>query len=478
MLDQKTSPDYVTIDGEPSVWDTISYSYYKNGRVKTVSDSTGAYMEYTYDAPGNTESQKAKINEDKYSVEGYQYDASGRLIKKWDEIDAEDLKDGGTGKIMAETIFEYDRNGNIIKVVSPEGYVVTFEYDDMDRLTAKNEEVKSSNIDTKYATALVTSSREIFYPGNEYEFKVEMSSDEEVAGLSMEIEYDSRIFEPAGAEPASGISVNTDTIGKIRLSAQEVNYSGNITLATLRFKIKEGITGTGFITISPKSTYTSVDGIEYRFTETIGKVAAVKEPDMNGDGNVEVDDFTLTALLVGVKVGDAEYQEKYDIDGSGVIDISDLDYIKDTLFADSSIQLEELDRAKFTQKWTSAAYRDKTNTEVRTTTYKYDKAGNLTSEADTNGNTVTYSYDAYNRLISVTDKSGATSRVYYDEEGRRIKEILPQNYNPELDDGPGATYSYDTMGRLAEIKDELGSVVQKNIYEANGLITWYTNGPG
>jgi YD repeat-containing protein len=93
---EKNSQEYITLTGEPTVWNTISYTYDKNGNAKTVSDSNGGQVEYTYDAMGRVVQDKTLIEGSKYIINGYEYDKSGNLVKKWNEVNSQDLSEGGT----------------------------------------------------------------------------------------------------------------------------------------------------------------------------------------------------------------------------------------------------------------------------------------------------------------------------------------------------------------------------------------------
>jgi hypothetical protein len=53
---------------------------------------------------------------------------------------------------------------------------------------------------------------------------------------------------------------------------------------------------------------------------------------------------------------------------------------------------------------------------------------------------------------------------------KSIKEVSPENYNQESDNGPGTTYTYDSMNRLVLTSDASGNIVQKNVYDVNGNI--------
>lgn len=471
LIEEKKSPEYVTLTDEPYIWNTINYTYDKNGRITTINDSTGAYIEYSYDALGNTTQEKIKINDNNYKIIGYHYDDLEKLDKQWIEITASDLAENGTEKIFAETLYEYDENGNITKIIRPENYVTIFEYDEAGRLITKEEVVFEDSIMEKGTKLLISSLRETVYPGQQYEYKVMMQPDEKITGFNIKIQYDTRVFELVDSiSEVTNVIIDNQNNGNILMEASSVDFTNNITIATLKFKIKESIMGTGYITVDQSSIYTDKNGRQCEFVETIGKNALVNYPDMNGDNKVEADDFTLTALLKDVEANNPKYDDKYDISGNGIIDNADLDYIKDWLFADEMIQLTELNNEKFIQKCTNPVYEINSTITNRKSIYEYDKAGNLIKEIDCNGNVIDYSYDEYNRLICVTNKEGGKHRIFYDEVGNMIKEVLPENYDDKADNGLGNSYVYDTMNRLLKVINAEDNVIQYNIYDTNGQV--------
>ena len=58
----------------------------------------------------------------------YSYDKSGRLIEIRQAVDKE---------TNAITTYEYDKNGNITKIKTPNGYEILREYDSIDRLISE-----------------------------------------------------------------------------------------------------------------------------------------------------------------------------------------------------------------------------------------------------------------------------------------------------------------------------------------------------
>ena len=470
ILEQKSSPQYVTIEEEPNDWNTITYTYYKNSKIKSISDSLGSYVEYSYDSIGNTTSEKSKIDQEKWNIVNYHYNSAGLIDKVQREIDGSDLEGYLSGKVYVETVFEYDKNGNITKVTRPEGYVTTYKYDSADRLIAKHEEVQQDQLQLKSTTASVVFPCSVARPGQQYECSIDIHTDSAIKDINMIIEYDARAYEFTGFSPGiNGILIDGGTNGLVHIRSSGINIISDVTIAKIKFKLKQAVSGIGYITIDPRATYVSADGTRNRFSELSGKSVNIMAPDINNSGTVETDDFTLVSLKNGLNEIDTGYDEICDINGDGSIDNLDLDYISEYLFNET--QLSNLSQVKFIESSSTGICDVESSTVIRTTTYSYDCAGNLTGETDCNGNDITYSYDAYNRLISVVDKSGAKSRVFYDEVGNRVKEILPENYNAQTDNGVGTTYVYDSMNRLVEVKDTNGITVQKRVYNVNGLLT-------
>lgn len=476
QLEKKTSKEYVTENGEPDTWNTVTKQYNKSGQVVKVIDTLGEQIEYQYNSLGQLKIEKSLISDGNSIKTYYTYTKLGKVETVKREILSNDLINGDKNNPItyAITSFEYDKNGNIESVQNPEGHITNFEYDSARRLIAKKEEVTASEIDIYNTAISVNTAKTAIMPGEQVDYQIKLNPDRNmvVAGADIYIKYDARICEYIDCQQKlDGISVNASTIGEIKISGAFTGKNVETILSTLRFKLKVGISGKGFITISPISTYKNNDGKTFKFTEGIGKVVSAKTLDMNGDGKVQTNDFTLLAKSKGATPYDLSYDEKYDIDGNGKIDAFDLNYMKEHLFSgnQNSTELKSVEQAKFYEKFTNAVYQDSDSKVVRQTAYEYDKAGNIIKEIYWNG-TIEYKYDAYNRLISVKDKANNVSRVFYDEVGNVTKEVLPENYNSSTDNGTGTQYIYDAMNRLVEVRDTNGIVVKRNLYDISGLV--------
>jgi len=92
---------------------------------------------------------------------------------------------------------------------------------------------------------------------------------------------------------------------------------------------------------------------------------------------------------------------------------------------------------------------------------KYDENGNKIKEINPNyynsqkddGIGIEYKYDTNHRRISTIFPDGSMSRTKYDPQGNIIKTISWKDYDKDLDDGPGMEYTYDEMNRLTQIID-------------------------
>jgi RHS repeat-associated protein len=474
IIENKTSQEYVTLTGEPSRWNTITYEYNKSGKPLKISDSVGGLLEYRYNSLGEVEEESSVVNEQQTNKVCYTYNKLGQVDSIKREILSKDIINGdNSGTTFAVTSLEYDKNGNIISSTRPEGYKTYYEYDSMGRLKTKKEEVTSGQI-TEYNTSVsINTTKAAVFPGELVEYQLKITPDRDVTGLDITIEYDDRICDLVDTvQQVEGISVRSEKPGEIRITGSISKISTETVLSLLNFKMKEGVSGKGYITIDSLSTYTDSNGDAHEFSEGSGKIMSGKTLDMNDDGKVETNDFTLMAKKEGISSNDLKYEDKYDIDGDGKIDALDLNYIKDYLFSSNqnASNLSVIEQAKFYEKFTNAVYSEEVKDGIRETSYEYDKVGNIIKERYANG-TIEYKYDAYNRIITVKDKGNNESRVFYDEVGNITKEVTPGCYNAASDDGPGTQYIYDKMNRLIEVKDAYGNVIKRSVYDVNGLVT-------
>ena len=90
-------------------------------------------------------------------------------------------------------------------------------------------------------------------------------------------------------------------------------------------------------------------------------------------------------------------------------------------------------------------HREKASGIHNRTLFSYDKAGNLVGITDSLGRRTVIEYDLLNREIRRIEKDGSVTRSFYDGNGRLSKVVRPNQYNAQADDGAG--YQYTTGSR-------------------------------
>jgi len=111
----------------------LDYEYYTNGKVWKITDNAGNYIEYFYDALGNSAGRDIKDSGGTLTATiNYVYDIKGRLHKTYDGLDSDMNKPGEE--------LRYDNVGNleekkILKEYSADTYLSTmYTYDELRRL--------------------------------------------------------------------------------------------------------------------------------------------------------------------------------------------------------------------------------------------------------------------------------------------------------------------------------------------------------
>lgn len=112
-----------SVDGPaPGPADRVSYTYDRHGNIETFTNENG----HLFTVLATNGRGLPTLSRDPNNIEeALAYDARGRLISRI--VDPSGL--------AAETSIEYDATGNIAKFIEPNGSVLSFEYDDNNRVT-------------------------------------------------------------------------------------------------------------------------------------------------------------------------------------------------------------------------------------------------------------------------------------------------------------------------------------------------------
>lgn len=419
-------------------------TYDKAGRITQVRTPAGNITKYTYDAIGRKLSSIDPLG----NTTTYAYDSAGQLLTTTDPL----------GRITANT---YDLNGRITSVIGPDGKAANTGYDPAGRTTSV---VDADGNQTTYAYDAAGQRLSRTEPGNRT-----TSWTYDAAGRV------TTIIKPSAAT----ITQNYDAAGQLlgRSSSDGTVVAFDYDALGRRTSMTDN-TGTTSYTYTPTGRYASVT---------------------NGAGQVVSYTWDAADRLASLTYPGAK-TVSYGYDTAGRM-TSLTDWVKRktsfTWTSDSAL-LKQTDANKVA---TSYAY-DKLNrvtsistalgtaAPLRSFTYGYDTAGQLTSDS-VDGTSRTYAYDPigqltaqtsgsttkpfaatsagslttqdqaaqqYNdrqQLVSATTATGTTS-FGYDEDGSRTSTSFA---------GATTLYSYNTAGDLTQVTQPTGLSVD---YTSNG----------
>ncbi len=459
-IEEKKSPEYVDETGYPKTWNIISYSYDKNNRVIKISDSTGAEINYAYDCLNNRTLEKAKINDEHYKTTRYYYNSVGWLEKVAQEIEKTDLAEQ-KGLARAITLYEYDGNGNITKITSPEGNITNLEYDLSDRLVKIIEEDRENNESriTKF----------------EYDSAGNLIKEIDCNKNSIQYEYDSLNRQIKVTDKEHKVTrLYYDENGNIIKHITPENYN------------KENDDGKGTIysydSLNRLTKIKNALGIVVKKNKYNSHGELIEEIDASNQGvqfTYDIGGRTKKILTPNAKQkGKASQEYTYDALGN-ITGLKDGEGNETKYILDLWGRITEITKADESKE-----------------SYTYDFAGNVTSTTDGNGNTIEYTYNSFNLLSQIKDQAGEVETFKYDRLGRvslhtdRNKNIVQYSYNrdnnilrkQELNTQIIEEYTYNLDGSLKSAKNENGVYTYeytpnrnlKNKYLNNKLILQYT----
>ncbi|WP_250278723.1 EndoU domain-containing protein [[Clostridium] colinum] len=358
---------------------------------------------------------------------------------------------------------KYDANGNIIKRISPEQYDkeiddgvgYTYEYDCMNRLIQISD--PRHNILKRYVYDL---SGNIIKEINSYGYKTG-STDEEKVGILYKYNNTNWLIEKR--EPV--------TKYEYRLTTYDYDLSGNIVKENryVEYQTKDSYVGE-IHTISfdydkdnRRIKVSDCTGAvqEYSYN-AFNKIATERRKINNTMWQEIVYNYDKSGRLIEVKrLGDKEVDDsitKYEYDKNG-----NITRIKTPNGYEIIREYDNIDRLISERHIEKGGINNITK-------FKYDKASNLIGIIDNNGRETIIEYDLLNREIRRIEKDGSISRKYYNVNGLLSKEIKPEQYNKEDDNGLGYQYNYNPQGQLITIIAPNGQVVQTNSYDTEGRL--------
>ena len=396
---------------------TISFDYDHENRLTKVSDCTGAVMEYRYDCLNHRTYEKRKINEAVSQITNYTYNSVGRLIEISQSADK-----SGCGKRFVTTKYEYDKTGNLIKIVTPKGYVIERAYDVANHLIKEMHHDETSGIHNSITL--------------EYDAAGNVVKMTDVNGHNTSYCYDLLNREIMKTNPVGATSRHFfNKNGQICKAIQPVEYE------------KHQESGAGY---------------QYLY-DVYGRLTHVIDPT---GAAIETNTYDLAGQLV----------QKLDALQSGIVYTYDLggrqEKIETTGGASQCYAYDARgniigvadgngQRTNYClDKWgrISQIYKPDETTE----SYTYDFAGNIVTTTDAKEQTITYNFNNINKLSEMIDQEGNKENFTYDAEGY-LKEHLNRN-------GIKVRYEFNMYGSLLRKRQDESDLSESYIYYPDGRL--------
>ncbi|WP_294354435.1 RHS repeat-associated core domain-containing protein [uncultured Clostridium sp.] len=461
----------------------INFKYDSENRLIEVSDKYGAKARYKYDCLNHKTYESFKINDDTTKVIHYIYDKVGNLIERKEELSSRFISpDKRNSTVWSSTKYEYDKNGNIIKITTPNGYEIGRVYDEIDRVI---EEYQVDDVNGIFRAKVYeydkadniialrefsgSDAKEITkkYLG-EYNYNLKFfdrynkKKENEKLFAEKNFNFDKKKKEYKYDEQnrlthfvnASGNTTrlfydkNDRIIKQVLPEQYDINSDDGVG-TTYKYNPKgqvvEVINGLGEIvtqnTYDPKGNLKStIDGeknkVEYTYT-LLGQIKDITTPNSRKE-NKKAQSYSYDARgnITGV------------IDGNG----NETSYVLDDWGRIIQINTPEGGVEKYT----------------------YDYAGNITSTTDANGGTIEYIYNSLRQVSEIKDQEGNSEYFYYDKEGNLTKRIdrngnhQDRSYN--IDKNIVSLEAYKLNKEDLE-KNKLNVVRQKLKYNPDGTLS-------
>ena len=467
---------------------TVKFSYYPNGKPKTVTYPDGSRQSFSYDEMWRV----TKITDNGGNSATAEYDVNGNLVKAADaEGNSVSYTYDKYGRVTSytdangnvTTYDEYDLNGSCTKYTLPNGLSVKFVYDKEGRITkivklacgANGEDI---SISCKYDAA-----------GRVTEY-----TDED--GNTVYTEYDAagNVVRMVDAEN-NEYTNEYDELNNLILSVNADDVSTQYTYDSMGSLVKtirnlnterEQQTSNTFDNLRRISTSTDAESGTARYTyDGSGNIVSVTYP--NGGVNTYAYDImgrlTESQTAIGSKttytyndIGKLASKQNargqtttYEYYKNGWIKsmTDELGTVSYTYDGNGNVLTVTDENGTITRTYDSMDHViSYTDFRGNTIGYAYDKLGNLTSMTYPDGRTVSYTYYNSGLVKTVTDWNGRVTSYKYDGNGKLTETVRP--------DGSVEKKTYDSLGRLTAITDKNGESVINNIeyaYDESGNVT-------
>ena len=419
---EKRYLDCQTAEGASGRTNTITYTYDRSNRPVRVEDSTGACLEYAYDRKGKLISESSRQDGDTFREIRYMLDETGRVLKRYERLEEDAVYTGDMPYSWTE--YSYDGNGNVTKVVLPGGGVVTYTYDNDDRVISETHEEKDGDI-----------SNRICYT---YDHAGNLTSQTDAEGNTTAYGYDLMDREVSRDNPDGGHTERRyDLDGRLRGEVLPSEHAA-------RGGFAQGYRYT-YDRAGRRLTATAPGGILYEQNTYDDAGRLIRQI----DGARYSYDLAGRQTMVTTPEGACQ-QFAYDAMGN-------LTATTDAMGNTTSFTVDAWGRTTHITKADGSHE-----------TYTYDHAGNLLTATDGEGRTVSYRYNSRGLLASRTDAAGAGDTFRYDRDGN-VAESTDRN-------GNRLSYTYNMYHSLTSRRSEKGDISEHFGYYPDGKLRYAIGG--
>lgn len=425
-----TGRDKVLLNALPSSSITLTYAYYSNGKLQSITDNDGRKTAYTYDADGNTAKIEVYTDLTNKNTTEYIYNYFNKPVEKKVHIRKGDLY-GNTytdnTDVILTTVYMYDYNGNLKTETGQDSVTTTYTYDKVNRQT------KISEPGTDENGAMATIEKTTTYTWDGHPLTVTDANGKVTTYDYNQMGSAIKITDPKGGVTAYYYDLAQRKIAEV----SPINYDSAKTLAQMNRSeysydlMDRLITKRNIYTDPVTSQLVTINTKSYSYDNN-GNIT--KELDALG-----YDSGTGTTDSQKIDTGyGTEYT--YNLAGKAVT-------MRDPVSKDRSLP--------FTIKYDYDALGRKTaetNAKGIVTAYSYNDAGNLLSITVDSQTVKTNTYDLSGRLITGTDGNGKTTTYTYNAFNMQSKVVYPGDTTIPVNT---VTFQYDVNGSLKLAQDSL-----------------------
>jgi uncharacterized delta-60 repeat protein len=431
---------------------------YEVGRLASSTDVNGITHNYTYDSAGNQISD-SYISNGQFVENDTQYDSSGRVIStttgKVSRIsDGVILKAGITNSTHYNSVGQvdyttdqyggvthnyYDVLGNVVRVTYPDNTETRTAYDAMNRPYLTMDRFNPADGSSANGTLTI------------YDSLGRVTSTQRLSGVQINVNIDSSTSIATATVARSGtLRSSTTTLYDSAGRVVETDNSSGLENGTLYYPNGQveysGVLSATAISIGsgnweslgdPHQIFSSYTYYQYDKTDNL-PTGAVSYDSVTDAKNHTTKTYknALGQVIKTVYDNGKSVSETYDAQGNKSSQTDELGRTTTYKYDDAG-QLIEVDQPQV------ADPAHPSNLVTPVTKYTYDANGDELTQTDANNHTTTFTYDALGDELTRTLPGGESESFTYDSFGR-------ESTHTDFD-GNVATYHYDSLGREDQV---------------------------